>query len=591
MHDVELGLEVLLDDPHPALWDMYARREVLRFLRKRGQEIRRECLKRLTEAILKGPPRHLYRDDLTDENWTILRENEIRLRLYKLTESGTSLPASAQEFYDRIQSNRPWHPNGDHSEEFSFFVSSGGGNFVDQNDTAKVEEFDDMSTGEFIRWSETQIGEPWECGGGWRRFVENDFKASVKLLKNAAGRKVWPVAPWFTVLGSFGSNEEGNIVSGTEHELAVLLIKMPTEIAAKLDLQTARWLEGTAQKIGKNERRGLWGRVWSASLLNNDPQDDLGLDTALNHAGGVLGNILYREMVELIPRVSHGQTPGIPSELCTDFEKIAAEDHPSAKLARVRIAAMLVFLYRIDPDWTERAFFCRMNPDNESTFEPRLWEGFLWSARWSPDLLKAFKPLLLKVLGDLRQIPDRVRDRAVGLFIHMAVPPDRGIDSGDAKSALWRLGCKELSVAAEALGDILKGAGDKSSVLWRDTIDHWFATVWPRRKQDRSKGLSQALAKMAIDSGNAFPDVVGAIQDILTPEQYNYALYRLNQTDVATRHPEAALTLVDKIVGDDGHANDDILREVLKSISEHRADLMRTDSFKRLANLANTGMH
>ena len=40
MHDVDLGLEVLLDGPRPALWDIHTKRETLRFLRKRGQDIR-----------------------------------------------------------------------------------------------------------------------------------------------------------------------------------------------------------------------------------------------------------------------------------------------------------------------------------------------------------------------------------------------------------------------------------------------------------------------------------------------------------------------------------------------------------------------
>ena len=94
MHDVDLGLEVLLASPRPALWDTYTQREALRFLRKRGQDIRGERLDSLTEAILKGPPRHLYRDNLTDDKWISLRDYEIRLRLHKLTEAGTTLPPS-----------------------------------------------------------------------------------------------------------------------------------------------------------------------------------------------------------------------------------------------------------------------------------------------------------------------------------------------------------------------------------------------------------------------------------------------------------------------------------------------------------------
>ena len=148
---------------------------------------------------MKGPPRHLYRDDLTDDEWISLRDHEIRLRLYKLTESGTTLPTLAQQVYDRIQRGGPWQPRGDHSEEFSVFSGSGG--YVDQNDAAARENFADMSIERFIQWSGTQTGEPWKWGdwdGGWGQFAENDIEASVKLLIGAAENEIWPIPPWCT---------------------------------------------------------------------------------------------------------------------------------------------------------------------------------------------------------------------------------------------------------------------------------------------------------------------------------------------------------------------------------------------------------
>ena len=55
--DVQFGLDIVLDQQQPTLWDSTAKRETLRFLRKRGQQLRQDQLRQLTEAILKGPPR------------------------------------------------------------------------------------------------------------------------------------------------------------------------------------------------------------------------------------------------------------------------------------------------------------------------------------------------------------------------------------------------------------------------------------------------------------------------------------------------------------------------------------------------------
>ena len=61
--DVETGLKILLDDERPALWDNNIRREMLRFLRKRGQHFSEEQLTCLIEAVLKGPPRQMKREE------------------------------------------------------------------------------------------------------------------------------------------------------------------------------------------------------------------------------------------------------------------------------------------------------------------------------------------------------------------------------------------------------------------------------------------------------------------------------------------------------------------------------------------------
>src|SRR3546814_8660836 len=61
----------------------------------------------------------------------------------------------------------------------------------------------------------------------------------------------------------------------------------------------------------------------------------------LNHAGGVLGHVLYKEMSEEIPRVGPGDGRGLPEHLRADFEKLDG-DSASTQIARARIAPMLL---------------------------------------------------------------------------------------------------------------------------------------------------------------------------------------------------------------------------------------------------------
>ena len=582
MHDVKLGLEILLEGPQPALWDIHTQRETLRFLRKRGKDIPKESLARLIEEILKGPPRSSDHEDIEDDEWKKLSNRRIRLRLHKLTESGVALLASAQEIYSRIQHDMPWRPRGDYSEEFLFFTYKTG--FFDPGATGDPQDFSKISIDQFVQWAKTQTGGYWDCSRDWWRFAEADIEPAVDLLHGASDRETWPVPPWSKVLEVLTAREEKKETVGDalRHKIVDLLPAMPAEKLAELGIPAARWLREARPKLDEDSRRTAWRSIWEASLTEkDDPEYELDVNVALNHAGGILGEVLWEELVEYVPKVSVGENPGFPERLQTDFERIAEENHPSGKLARVSLVPRLVRLYRIAPDWTRRAFFCRMDPDKEE-FEPYLWQGYFWYPQCTADLLAAFKTFLFKILGNLdRLLESHWRSNGVALFIDLAVPLDRGIDTGEAKGVLWNVGIDGLEDAARRLRDMLDGAGEKSVALWRDTVDPWFKAVWPRRPKDRSPALSRELAWMAMEAGDAFPHVVDAIKDILTPEQYNAALSRLmDKKDLIKRHPCAALTLVSKLVHNG--SNRQYLSELLECIERADPELKENDCFRQL---------
>ena len=591
-HDVKLGLEVLLEGPQPALWGIHTRRETLRFLRKRGKDIPKESLVCLIEKILEGPPLSPTPQVFSDGEWNEVRDQDIRLRLHKLIECGINLPSKAQEVYDRIQRDMPWEPGGDHSEEFVFFTSEA--RFFDPNEIAAPQNFADMPVQEFIRWAETQPGGYWERSRDWWRFVEEDVESAVNLLKAASSKEIWLIPPWYKILEVLKEKEEkqdkqGTVDDALKRKVAGLIIAMPAEKLADLDFPASQWLGEVRTKLGEKTRRALWREIWDASLMGEPPEGKLDFSNSINHAGGILGEILWKELADRIPipKVSVGENPGFPEPLRSDFERIAENDQPAGKLARVKLAPHLIWLYRIAPDWTERAFFRRMDIDDEA-FDPYLWEGYLWNPRCTADLLAAckFKRWFFKILRNIDRLQESVRDsvcnHAVTLFIHMAVPPGRGIDTKKAKEVLLSIGIEGLVKAARTLRNMLDGAGEKSGALWRNTIDPWFARVWPKRRQDRSPELSALLAQMAMESGDAFPQAVSAIEDILEPEKYNAALSILKKKkDIIDRYPDNALTLADKLFHDGSDRQ--YLSELLKCIAEAKPEMKEDDRFQWLA--------
>lgn len=593
MHDVKLGLEVLLEGPQPALWGIHTQRETLRFLRKRGKDIPKEDLVILIEEILKGP-RNLYRQDTPEDTWKGLRDRAIRLRLDKLTESGAALPDMYQEACNRIpplqSDSYPWPTLGNHPEEFvspQYAVITGDP--FDRNEAGPV-DFASVSDDQFIEWAKTQTGGYWDCSRDWWQFVEEDIVSSVKLLQGASDKEIWPIPPWYKILEVLREREEKQdkqetVDDALNRKVAGLIIAMPAEKLAKLDFPASKWLEKVRTKLGEKPRRALWGTIWDASLMGEPPEGKLDFSNAINHAGGILGEILWKELTDRISKVSAGENPGFPEPLRPDFERIAKDDHPSGKLARVNLSQWFIWFYRIDPGWAERAFFRRMDIENEKAFDPYLWEGYLWNPRCTADLLAAFKPLFFKILRNIDRLRESVRDtvcdHVVALFIYLAVPPGRGIDTKEAEEVLWNIGIEGLAKAARTLRNMLDGAGEKSGALWRDTIGPWFKEAWPMRLSDRSPEISANLAWMAMESGDAFPQAVDTIEGILKPEEYSASLYRLTKKEnLIKRYPDAVLTLVAGLVGENSGVWN--LREVLECIAEAKPELKEDDRFQRL---------
>jgi hypothetical protein len=585
VHSVALGLEVLLAGLHPALWDRNLEPETLRFLSKRGKDLSERDLSVLLAAILKGPPRGGHRKDLADEIWSGIRDHAIRLRLHMLIESGARLPGTAQQVYDRIQESDPWQPTDDQSEEPGGFSPA---RQVGQEGTNGIEDFETMSVEKFIQWSQSQTCDPWRCGGGWQDFFENCPMLAIDLLVAAAQRGHWSIPPWYTALTRLGRDTD--IPNALESKIASTLIDMPAEKMKKLDLQAARWLEYVRPKLGKLLGRAIWRRIWECASKNEVCDSRLDFDMTANHSGGILGSILYDETAEYIPTVpAVGQSPGLPRQLGPDFRRISESESLSARLARMRMAPMLFILYRIDPQWTERAFLSRMNPDS-TRFDPLLWEGYFWSPRFTDDLVMAFKESFLKVPGNLDDKADHVRVNGAQLFIHIAIPPERRIDMAEARGVLYKMSPAQLAYAVEALKRMLEAAGGKSSALWRETIGPWFKGVWPRRTRDRSPELSGELARMAMEAGDAFPEAVTAIEGILTEEQWDWALLDLHEREkdsrLVSRFPKAALTLMDRIVSSQSRVEGVILGALLDKIEASDPELRHTAGFKRLALIA-----
>ena len=593
--NVALGLELLLEGEHTTLWDHCVRRETLRFLRKRGGDIQGEPLNQLLEEILKGPPRELYRDSLSEKKLERFSEHETRLRLDKLTESDVHLPEAARQMYDSLPADRVTRPRnaGSHPEEFGTFVSVGWGGIPSFENPVTVGKLREYSVGEFVQWAEKHEREPWILRTAWTELVQQDRRTTVRHLREAGEQGCWPARLWSELLHALRDGGEESEHCTVVRAVGEQLAQMPVEALANMSVDASRWLKDNREFLETEGRLQLWRRMWQVSAS----ADELGTERvadfqlALNHAGGILGEILYAEMADDIPAVPAGQIPGLPDRLREEFESIGEGDNLSCRLARVSMAIRLVELYRVDPKWAKEALLSRMDSAcGERALEVEIWEGYFAGGRCSEDLLAAFKAELLGVLSNLRRLPDRTRSGAVRHFIHIAVWEDRGISRAEAKSVAWTWDDVSLGEAGWAIADVLQAAGNRADVLWKELIGPWFQDVWPRRETDKTPAVSEALCRIAMAVETAFPDAVERIGDLLVPGLRDDTLRVLSNTQLAAKFPDATLRLLNKIFGDaEDEYGTEVARKLAEKAMEAEPSLRERPEFERLRELVETG--
>jgi hypothetical protein len=99
----------------------------MRLMVLQGVKLPPDARAALEAAILAGPPRHKYRDDLEPEDWQSLVNHSIWLRLAKLREgSGQLGSAASHQFANLSAANPKWVLASDERDEFSHWMSGTG---------------------------------------------------------------------------------------------------------------------------------------------------------------------------------------------------------------------------------------------------------------------------------------------------------------------------------------------------------------------------------------------------------------------------------------------------------------------------------
>lgn len=578
----EKWVDWLLADGAWWLWSTDTGREVFRLFVLQGQHLVGSTQERLEVAILAGPPREMYRDDLEEDRWHDLVSRSVWLHLVKLSSSGLKLGDRAAARLAEISTAYPkWQLEAHERDEFSHWMSGTGD--PDYEDSRDV-DIAPRKRQELVQWLTKPIPDrrPF-YEDTWRDVCRTRFFHSLFALCDLAQDNVWPAGRWREALQAW--SEEGAVLRSWRYA-APLVQTMPDSVLQEISHGVTWWMEAASKSNNSDEgimlelcRRvlALPLEVGTGSRITRngiETYDSVG--SAINHP---IGHVT-QALINLWFKRSPNDNDLLPAEIKTMFSTLCDVQVDRFRHGRVLLGSRLIACFRVDRLWTEQHLLPLFDWSNPVEAQA-LWEGFLWSPRLYQPLLTAFKSHFLESANHYADL-NEYRQQFVAFLTHAALGPTEGYTVDEFRSAIGSLPHEGLEKSAQTLSQALEGAGDQREDYWQNRVLPFWQQIWPKSRDLATPRIAESLVRMVIAARGEFPAALAAVQNWLQPiEHPHFVMHLLNQSGLCQRFPSEALLLLNAVIANQQW----VLQELGKCLDEiaHAAPhLAQDDRYLRL---------
>lgn len=517
----------LLADDSWWLWSATTLRETMRLLVLQGRHLTTRPQGRLEAAILVGPPRSMYRDDLTSERWNDLADRSIWRYLAKLQSSGSQLGlAAAERFAELSTLHAEWRLADDERDEFSFWM--GGAEFFE---------------GEFPVTAprrEATLHDRWQ-------------KALQNWSKEGRERRSWRLG-------------------------ARVAANLPDELLEKVAHSITWWLKEVAKSLDSHETLFLQLCERILALPNKDERDEgEPINRAINHPVGHITQAL----IDLWFNRKPNDNDGLPTDLKPLFTQLSDPRLEHFRHGRVLLASRLIAFFRVDRPWTDSNLLPLFEWEASFKEAHAAWAGFLWSPRLFRPLLMAFRKQFLDTARHYEDLGELGRQFAAFLTF-AALDPVETYSEEDFRNAFRALPKEGLQQSAETLVNALKGASEQREDYWDNHILPFWERVWPKSQALASPRIADSLAQLSIEARGRFPAALDAVSAWLHPiEHPGHVIRLLHESRLPRQFPLETLRLLDAVIADQPWAPPE-LGQCLTAISEAAPALEQDLRFERL---------
>jgi hypothetical protein len=398
-------------------------------------------------------------------------------------------------------------------------------------------------------------------------FCSADPERALRGLRLEADNGQWHPEAWRCLLWAANDKDDAPF----QFALADLMSRMPEAPLRELLPAATSWLQRRRDALSApNQPDGprflpLWDRFADVAYAQGDAEegedDDL-LTVSLNRPGGILAWSLMDALRATEPQ----RNSCFEAEFKSRLDRLVAAPGRPGLLARVYLTRSLAYLDAIDPCWVEANLQPRLAWDDPEALP--LWRSFAHSGIGSARLFNAIKPATLAAF-ERQELSDEEFEGVVSNLLSVAIWHQRGeaseysLTTAELRRALivgpssarrnvswnlWRMmGESENGEDADA-----HGAAANKPTRWRTIVGPLFRAIWPLDARLRSKSATQNLVQMALECGDAFPEVVDAILDVIVP----YQLYQISHSlrlenkhsELVRQHPLAFVKLTNALI-------------------------------------------
>lgn len=534
---------LLIDDAW-WLWSTATKREIFRLLVLQGRHLDGLTQEYLEAAILAGPPRNMYGDNIEEDQWQDLTTHAIWLRLAKLNTSGLALSEMAVARLVEISKTYPeWQLAINESDEFSHWMSGTGD--PDYEDSREV-DIAPRKRKELVQWLKKPASEGrpfYEDKDNWGEICRTSLSHSLCALCDLAQDGVWPNGRWREALQTWADED---LVARSWRYAAPLVQTMPDAVLQEIAHSVTWWMERASKSINNhvNTMLDLCRRVLElpleADLKTNDP-----VGSAINHPIGHVTEAL----INLWFKQNPNDNDLLPTDLKPMFTSLCDVSVERFRHGRVLLGSRLISLFRVDRSWTEQhllPLFDWRNPIEAKA----VWNGFLWSPRLYQPLLAAFKPQFLQSANHYADL-DEHRQQFVAFLTYAALGPTEGYTVEEFRTAIGSLPQEGLEESARVLYQALEGAADQREDYWKNRVLPFWQDIWPKSRDLATPQIAESLTRLIIVARGEFPAALTKVLNWLQPiEHPHYIVHQLHESGLCSRFPTEALHLLSVVITD-----------------------------------------